>query len=1407
MNLVDVAQPAISFNTGPFEPFISVNPQDPGNIALSQQTQLQVSNDAGGSYTPAGSTTFPEPIIDGKGRGDTVTAFDTQGRLFWSNLYTTAGGLQSVAVAQINPATGAVIGTAHVVDTPPAGSSDDKDFIAAGTNTNNLYDAWTRFGPSGTTIELSMSSDEGVTWSSPIAVSGAGEGYVWPATLTVGPNGTVYVTYHASPASMDTNGEVWVAAYTPDLSTQLFKDTPFPEGTARIRFLQGNYPNSPFIATGTPASGGSLGTGESYLLADPVRPNTLYVVAANDPSNGGPGDASDIVMAKSVDGGMTWTRSTVYAGPDSSYQVFPNASIDQFGDIFISWYDSQNGTLFNGLALMDVYATYSTDGALSFATPFAVNAPANRLGGNTTASPVRLMDYFSSTLFGGTAYIAWEGGSGTSQQIFTDAVPINGSLTVNGDSGGVLNDNFDLSQIAGNPGFIQITDNGQQEYAGLLSALAGGIQFNGLSGNDTLTVDFSNGNPIPSGGLYFDGGTGANELILQGGAETSETYSPGLSTASGTIAITAGATAATAIAGMIHFDNLSPVSDVVPGPLTVSGTQSNDIINYSVGATTFEGLVTVNNFEPIDFTVKTSLTLQGQAGDDTITINNPNTPTDLAAITVDGGTGDSTLVVNAQDQAITSSDVTSSAVKIPGEKAVDYSNIGQIHIINSTDALINTPAEVAAVEGIQTGTLLVGSFDFSDAGTPTLLGNAGDFTAEIKWGDATPTTAGTIVTNGTNGTTGFQVFGSHTYAEESTPAITVAVTDQGSSRTFTPAGGTTPVTITVNPDAATTTISSTATVVDAPLTGSAGTEITGIEGSTPGTVVLGAFTDANPGAAVADYTTGGGSVVVNWGDGSPPQNLAAGNLTANGKPDGVTFTINAAHTYTEEGTYSYTVTVTDDGGSVTTVDGSAIIADAPLSIAGLMQPPVAQDEPAIFPLPVFSPPLFNGPVAVFSDGNPLPPTGSSAIADFTAEIDWGDGTPKTFGTVLPYPGATTAMYEVTGSHTYADAGTTGKYDIQVFVTDVGGSILTVDNTANVADNPIVLTGALNPKSDSGLSTGAPNTTNVNQPDFLGTSEPFSHVTLFAALLPGGAPVQIGQVQAGSDGSWNFKSQKVLADGHYEITAKAVDQFGETKAGPVTITPDLLIDTTGPVIDGMFFNRLNGQVDYIIKDPVNPDGSAPAGVWVNSLLDSSNYLLTKVHANKAYPGKWVVTNVKATPDPVIPYAFDVAVTFNGGAIIQGGFYLFTIRDSSDGNSSVQDLAENHLDGEFFGSFPSGNGKSGSDFVAELEAYHNKVFAPQTIIGTASPGNKGVGGLPVAPVHSGIWVPAVPVGGPPIFFTPTSPSNGGDPPAKKHKGQVVVKTKHAPDSLLSTSTDEAKPTKVVVSNNHPKRPKQN
>ena len=104
------------------------------------------------------------------------------------------------------------------------------------------------------------------------------------------------------------------------------------------------------------------------------------------------------------------------------------------------------------------------------------------------------------------------------------------------------------------------------------------LTVNGLGGSNTLTVNFSAGNPIPSAGLNYNGGTGVNALDLVSGTETADTYTPGPGSGQGTINITVGT------ASTINFTNLAPVLDTVPGPLTVNGTAASNAINYSVGA-------------------------------------------------------------------------------------------------------------------------------------------------------------------------------------------------------------------------------------------------------------------------------------------------------------------------------------------------------------------------------------------------------------------------------------------------------------------------------------------------------------------------------------------------------------------------------------------------------------------------------------------------------------------------------------------------------------------------------------------------------------------------------------------------------------------------------------------------------
>ena len=264
------------------------------------------------------------------------------------------------------------------------------------------------------------------------------------------------------------------------------------------------------------------------------------------------------------------------------------------------------------------------------------------------------------------------------------------------------------------------------------------------------------------------------------------------------------------------------------------------------------------------------------------------------------------------------------------------------------------------------------SFEFKDANPGA---TTADFTATIEWGDG-HTSSGTV-TGPTGGP--FTVAGSHQYAEEGNYTVSVKVADDGGS---------------------TTDASGTNTVADAPLTAGTLTLHGGTEGVSPGSASF-EFKDANPGATTADFTA-----TIEWGDG----HTSSGTVTG---PTGGPFTVAGSHQYAEEGNYTVSVKVADDGGSTTSASGTNTVADAPIT--------------ATCGTPATSLQSFSGTVASLADAN----TGAPA-SDFTATIDWGDGSSTSNGTVAGSGGS----YTITGSHSYSS---TGYYNITTTVTDDGGS--------------------------------------------------------------------------------------------------------------------------------------------------------------------------------------------------------------------------------------------------------------------------------------------------------------------------------------------------------------------------------
>ena len=163
------------------------------------------------------------------------------------------------------------------------------------------------------------------------------------------------------------------------------------------------------------------------------------------------------------------------------------------------------------------------------------------------------------------------------------------------------------------------------------------------------------------------------------------------------------------------------------------------------------------------------------------------------------------------------------------------------------------------------------------------------------------------------------------------------------------------------------------------------------------------FTDPDTTAIAADYTAS-----INWGDGSA---ASAGSISGSGG----SFTISGVHTYMEEATYSVSVTITDTDNATNTANArpTARVADAQLSAAAAC--------------PSFTQQSYSGPVATFSDA--ASPSGT--LSDFSAAIDWGDGSASA-GTVTGVDGG---PYGVSGSHSYA---ATGNFTITTTITDVGG---------------------------------------------------------------------------------------------------------------------------------------------------------------------------------------------------------------------------------------------------------------------------------------------------------------------------------------------------------------------------------
>ena len=294
-----------------------------------------------------------------------------------------------------------------------------------------------------------------------------------------------------------------------------------------------------------------------------------------------------------------------------------------------------------------------------------------------------------------------------------------------------------------------------------------------------------------------------------------------------------------------------------------------------------------------------------------------------------------------------------------------------------------------------------------------------------------------------------------------------------------------------------------AVVAGSPLTAGTLTITTGVEGITPAALSFG-FTDANPAATAADFTA-----TIAWGDST----TSPGTVSA---ASGGGFTVDATHTYADEGLYTVVVTVTSTGGSATSATGHTTIADAPLTAGTLTLTNGVKD----------------GPPAqlsfAFTDGNPL-----GTAADFTATINWGDAHTSA-GTITAASGG---GFSVQASHTYTNSGT---FTVTVTVTDDGGSTATATGQVTIAKSGLTA-GTLTIGNGVEGVTPAPLTFGFTSASPLATAADFT-----ATIKWGDGKSSAGAVTAAAGGGFTVTGSHLYKEeGTYDVKVTVADRSGNT----------------------------------------------------------------------------------------------------------------------------------------------------------------------------------------------------------------------------------------------------------------------
>ncbi|OAI50295.1 hypothetical protein AYO44_05775 [Planctomycetaceae bacterium SCGC AG-212-F19] len=389
-----------------------------------------------------------------------------------------------------------------------------------------------------------------------------------------------------------------------------------------------------------------------------------------------------------------------------------------------------------------------------------------------------------------------------------------------------------------------------------------------------------------------------------------------------------------------------------------------------------------------------------------------------------------------------------------GITAADFNGDGKIDIASADQnagASVMLSGIVSAVEG-QSFTGVVASFTTSESNP-----SASEYSASINWGDGN-TSAGTIAADGQGG---FNVAGTHTYAEEGSYSLSIVINGPGgaSATVANVAGVADPAVVVSGTSFTATEGQAFSNQLVATFTDPGGAESfavslgdPGFETPNVGTGFFGAF-QYDPTGAPWAYA-GGAGVAGNQsgftsGNPNAPQGTQVGFLQGPGGTISQTFTTgggNYAVSFqaAQRGNYqpagNQTIDVLIDGNVVGTFTpwgtNYQSFTTAPIALSGGTHTLTFEG-------------LNSGDTTAFIDTVSI--GGSGGGGPYTAAINWGDGSTSAADSIQY--NATTGIFSVYGGHTYASAAGS-PLPVSVTIRHENAPAATATSTATIQDVPL-----------------------------------------------------------------------------------------------------------------------------------------------------------------------------------------------------------------------------------------------------------------------------------------------------------------------------------------------------------------